>query len=77
MAVAIRIPPDIEHDRRRLLLRGSLEAARVILAHAEAGWFGDWHPAPARQFCRTHAAVIAQGCNLYTSLEETSIVPSF
>lgn len=26
------------------------EAERVLFFHAPAGWFGDWHPTPARQF---------------------------
>ncbi|MFN8585539.1 MAG: cupin domain-containing protein [Dehalococcoidia bacterium] len=33
-----------------LFTSGRVAAERVLFFHAPVGWFGDWHPTPARQF---------------------------
>ena len=31
-------------------LSAPIDASRLIMMHAPAGWFGDWHPTPVRQW---------------------------
>jgi hypothetical protein len=43
-------PVDFAPPASPLNLAAPLEAERVVLCEFTAKWFGDWHPAPRRQF---------------------------
>ena len=43
-------PVDFAPPASPLNLAAPLEAERAILCEFPAEWFGDWHPAPRRQF---------------------------
>ena len=44
-------PVDFAPPASPLNLAAPLEAERAVLCEFPAEWFGDWHPAPRRQFC--------------------------
>ena len=43
-------PADLAPPAPPLELSAPYQAARVLFASMPVGWFGDWHPAPRRQF---------------------------
>jgi quercetin dioxygenase-like cupin family protein len=49
--VSVNVAPvDFAPPAPPLNLAAPLEAERMILCAVPAGWVGDWHPAPHRQF---------------------------
>jgi len=44
-------PVDFAPPAPPLNLAAPLDAERAVLCEFPAEWFGDWHPAPRRQFC--------------------------
>lgn len=43
-------PVDFAPPAPPLFLAAPVDAERVVFCQFPAGWFGDWHPAPRRQF---------------------------
>jgi hypothetical protein len=40
-------------------LSGFMDASKMVFFRLPAGWFGDWHPAPKKQFfCCLHGEVV-------------------